>query len=55
MESCMITWMDIMNILQSAKEIWCCNVNTYKTFLPAGKLSLWPGILVPTKSTPTHK
>jgi hypothetical protein len=29
-ESWMIIWTDIMNVLQSAKEIWRCNVNIYK-------------------------
>jgi hypothetical protein len=52
MESWMAIWMDIMNILQSAKEIWRCNVTTYEIFLRAGKL--WPGILILTKSEQTH-
>jgi hypothetical protein len=37
-ESWMIIWMDITNILQSAKEIWICNVNIYKKILPPGTL-----------------
>jgi len=37
-QSWMIIWMDIMNILQIAKEIWRCSVNTYKKFLSAGTL-----------------
>lgn len=51
-KSWMVIWMDIMNIVQCAKEIWRCNVNTYNKFLPVG--TLWPGILILTKSSPTH-
>jgi hypothetical protein len=54
-ESWMIMWMDIMNILQSAMDIWRRNVNTYRNFLQAETFILWPGILIPTKSTPTYK